>query len=729
MGLFIQKTTVASRGSAFSVIVHAPDDDDSDDGSMIEGGGEESIEIDGHHVDERGSDTSSTIQSEDEASADNLDAAEGEEREFLDNLATGKFGTVELLVVECRSNILPAGLSEAIARAPLRSLTIDNVLHNEFEHGEVLAQVLASNSTLRSFALAGVGAGPDFMEAFSHGLKENDALEELSLVLRCGVSHSLVVLAKAIEHHAHKRRLKHLDLLLETDAPTDFDGPGALWDALAKCRNLEDIRIGNMGIYSFTGPAISRALRANSKLLNLELQGVYSTSYTGPPFFTEFADALGSTTELRSFTLTAPGMMPTPMQSIIRSLQKSRNLASLDLKRTRLCTKSAELIALHLVGSALERLELQACGLDDSAILIFSESVTQTRDARLTKLDLSFNNFGPIGSTSFARALAHLRRITDLDLSWNNLGVEGARALAAAVPSCQSLSIMKLSRTSLSSPGCEALMTALASHDGLLELGLDTIGIDDNAARSISFFLRTNMSLQRLCLRGNELSNDGAAAIAQALGVNQMLRTLDLSFNNIGDDGASALSTLGLCHNFVLSDLSLEFNKISDAGATAIATALPVCRIAKLNLRFNEFSLMEVFREVLPKSFTITALEPLGWFGNVIRRNKRRITPERTRRCVLLMVTVRTLLCPRVSGRLPHELLRYAVDYVWQDGAPIELRLPKKMHDVLVAVLQDRTSIGRLRIGHETFSEGSLFASCLAFYNRRGRERQRLSSM
>ena len=199
------------------------------------------------------------------------------------------------------------------------------------------------------------------------------------------------------------------------------------------------------------------------------------------------------------------------------------------------------------------------------------------RNAKVTCLDLSYNNFAARGCEEIARALEENGTVRELSLRGNNMGNAGAAALGGSLLKAFKSSC-RVAKLDLSDNGvCEAGGVALAGLLATPALPLKQADLSWNSLRAggtvaIAECLKT-ASLVRLNLSWNGMGERGAAAIGEALGQSPPLQFLDVSSNRIPTEGAVAIAA-GLAENTTLRSLQLNGNPIRDRGAIEIIKAV-----------------------------------------------------------------------------------------------------------------------------------------------------------
>ena len=210
------------------------------------------------------------------------------------------------------------------------------------------------------------------------------------------------------------------------------------------------------------------------------------------------------------------------------------------------------------------------------------------RNAKVTCLDLSYNNFAARGCEEIARALEENGTVRELSLRGNNMGNAGAAALGGLAPQGVQV-VVPRRKLDLSDNGvCEAGGVALAGLLATPALPLKQADLSWNSLRAggtvaIAECLKT-ASLVRLNLSWNGMGERGAAAIGEALGQSPPLQFLDVSSNRIPTEGAVAIAA-GLAENTTLRSLQLNGNPIRDRGAIEIIKAVGAqCSVRDLGL-------------------------------------------------------------------------------------------------------------------------------------------------
>jgi Ran GTPase-activating protein (RanGAP) involved in mRNA processing and transport len=198
---------------------------------------------------------------------------------------------------------------------------------------------------------------------------------------------------------------------------------------------------------------------------------------------------------------------------------------------------------------------------------------------RITHLDLSGNNVGPVG----ARALAALMQTNDticvLRLQSANLG-EGSRLLAHALRQNSTLTALDLSgisgvhRNCVWGPAVTAMAELLSNTRVLAYVNFGTCGLQKGTADIVAGAARA-ASLTYLGLAGNHAGDESCKALQQFLSEGHSdLTTLDLQQNAIGPRGlrciGAGLRSGGKPAN-ALTSLDLSDNAITGVGLADFA--------------------------------------------------------------------------------------------------------------------------------------------------------------
>jgi NLR family CARD domain-containing protein 3 len=209
----------------------------------------------------------------------------------------------------------------------------------------------------------------------------------------------------------------------------------------------------------------------------------------------------------------------------------------------------------------------QLCGLNWEGKGIYSaEGVAAIADAlrvngALTKINVSWNIFGPGGAKVFADALRVNGGLTELSIYGNHVRDEGVRAICEAIQSNKETKLTSLNfgGNSIGPFGANAVAALVVATGGLTELNIANNSIKDEGITAICYAVQGNKEskLAKLNVAGNNISPVGATAVAAMVAVTGGLTSIDVSQNKIAGDGAVQLAAA------VLGNLKIEiFNGI-----------------------------------------------------------------------------------------------------------------------------------------------------------------------
>ena len=217
---------------------------------------------------------------------------------------------------------------------------------------------------------------------------------------------------------------------------------------------------------------------------------------------------------------------------------------------------------------------------------------------QISHLDLSGNNFGPLGCLEICKLLkCRESQLSWLNLMGNQLTDEGAKYLAEAINNnnCQ-LHTLNLSLNNISHIGAQHLAEAINNNNCQLRtLNLSHNNISDIGAQHLAEAINNNnCQLHTLNLTDNDILEIGVKYLAEAINNNNncQLHILNLTHNNISHSGARYLAEAINNNNCQLHILNLTHNNISHIGARYLAEAINNnnCQLHTLNLSFNNIS-------------------------------------------------------------------------------------------------------------------------------------------
>jgi len=201
------------------------------------------------------------------------------------------------------------------------------------------------------------------------------------------------------------------------------------------------------------------------------------------------------------------------------------------------------------VNGALTSLELRGNQLGDKGWGAIFAAICGNKDSKITSLDASSENIGPVGGNAVAAMVAVTGALTALDLSLNDLHDDGVSAV------------------------CEAIQSNKETKLVSLNMGANSIG--PVGAKSVAAMAAVTGGLTALDLSSNDLKDEGVCAVCKAIQSNKETKLASLNFknNSISPGGANALAAM-VAVTGVLTMLSLARNRLGEEGTKAICEAL-----------------------------------------------------------------------------------------------------------------------------------------------------------
>ena len=259
----------------------------------------------------------------------------------------------------------------------------------------------------------------------------------------------------------------------------------------------------------------------------------------------------------------------------------------------------------HTFFDGIERdsisiLKLADCGLSSGVVKDFTPLFPSF--ARLTHLDLSFNDFGFEGSQAivegglnlrhleklflrrcnlenfgagvWGKALSSMCRLCHLDLGENNIGKTGMRMVAEGVALSWSLEVLVVGLNCFGDEGFRDLCEALKSNATIRELDVSQSGIGAVGCGWLGRVLAERNTLRKLTLNHNDIHTEGGRAIGKGLASNTGLLVLNVQGCSLGE-GCGYIGQ-ALEKNAMLLSLDLRENSLSRKGLKKLCTALKV---------------------------------------------------------------------------------------------------------------------------------------------------------
>ncbi|CAF1119383.1 unnamed protein product [Adineta ricciae] len=210
----------------------------------------------------------------------------------------------------------------------------------------------------------------------------------------------------------------------------------------------------------------------------------------------------------------------------------------------------------------------------------------------ITKLNLSGNELGSIGTIHLAKSIKHNKCITELNLSHNNIGQSGCEALCQSLLFNCMVSILILDGNRFDDKCAIYLAELLASHKYLIHVSLsENLFESTSAAQLFAEALSNNESVEHLDVSFNHFQQKATAVFITFLSKNFRLRSLNLSYSSFGLAASKAFSLAMQTKISQLEELDLSSNIIDDSCAPYLANVLSTNESLRvLNLMQNPLS-------------------------------------------------------------------------------------------------------------------------------------------
>ena len=333
--------------------------------------------------------------------------------------------------------------------------------------------------------------------------------------------------------------------------------------------NLHTLNLSSNKISSDDAQVLSKVLVHCKNLRCLDL----TYNDIGDGGAVALAEGLKDLTSLLELRLCKIGITSQGVLALVEVL-KYNHLQHLDLSKNSIGPESMAALVDFICADSLQTLELWRCGLLLDGAVSLSTGLKSCR--QLVKLDISYNDIGPLGMWCLAEGLKSCRQLVKLDMSINDIGPLGMSSLAEGLKSCRQLVKLDISYNNIGSHG----MSSLAEG------------------------LQYCTNLQVLDLSDNNITSDGVAAIVGVMKICKYLQKLDLSSNSICVDGAAVLVG-GWQHKSMLT-LDL-YGNLGDPHDLALRDGKKCCSSCDhlLELYYNnDYMIISLSRKVIPKLFS-----------------------------------------------------------------------------------------------------------------------------
>lgn len=273
---------------------------------------------------------------------------------------------------------------------------------------------------------------------------------------------------------------------------------------------------------------IAEMLRLNTTIRNLSVSkcGFYNEGATA------VADMLRVNRALEDLYMVDPTVGPAGVRSIAEAVTYNRIMQRIMFSAFEIPVQ--EWNGQH--GDQVVNLSDQDMSILD--IMFLSECLKLNRECRF--LDLSGNNFKPLGAAFLREAMEHNMTIERVRFDKVTLRVQdlnGVTGLTQVDYSAQPVCL------------CDTVFiaTSLATNNPLQFLNMSDCNLGLEAAETLGKNLKRNSVLSAIRLRGNKFMDAGALHLAEILAGDNVLQVLDVSDCGIEEEGAAALGSA--CQN------------------------------------------------------------------------------------------------------------------------------------------------------------------------------------
>ena len=404
------------------------------------------------------------------------------------------------------------------------------------------------NLTIQKFSISHYKISDDGVVAISEYLNNNNTLQHLD------ISHNLVSVIGAIYISKALQINSALQVLVISHNNISDDGAIAIGKILGN--NYKDSSVVNEDSIQN-----STLQKLNMSHNNISSKGIVA-----------LCDYLKSNVTLQELIISWDDCKcKTPIV-----LDGTSNMSNLDFEDV-----GATLVSAFLLKKETQKLDISNNAISDDGAVAISEYLRYSRT--LLELNISHNQVSDIGIIIITKALQTNITFQILDVSYNNISDDGTMVIGETLVNTENPKLPKLnlSYNNISNKGVVALSDCLKHNNTLQELivswrnckdllilNINTInkfsGIhfgDAGATLVSAFLLHKKDKIQILDLSINDISDDGAVAISEYLKYKGILQELNISHNEITSEGIveilksihsdSPLHTLNLTHNIV----------------------------------------------------------------------------------------------------------------------------------------------------------------------------------
>jgi Ran GTPase-activating protein (RanGAP) involved in mRNA processing and transport len=337
---------------------------------------------------------------------------------------------------------------------------------------------------------------------------------------------------------------------------------------------LQILKLPHNGLTEKSAKALAHIVQQSQTLVELDLS--YNPLKSDGLSYLEKALAT-TVARLERLDLTSTDIGPKGMASLASILRHNESIRELRLGHNNLGTKSMKTLSTILCqqNTTLRVLDVSYNKLKYRGACLLSHTLNpKLSNSILTRLDLSGNGIGPLGTEQVTNALLEGNtQLTRLDLSYNTIGPTGAIHVGLMLRFMHTLEELFLSGNGIGDDGVKTLSEGLGenihAYPKLHRLDLDWNDISDVGAGHLAQLLMGNAVLKSLNLANNAISDKGVVELAKAIPSDLALQALDISSNQVEDPGAKFLAQV-LCRPRCQVILKWEKNNLTAEGSDCL---------------------------------------------------------------------------------------------------------------------------------------------------------------
>ena len=276
--------------------------------------------------------------------------------------------------------------------------------------------------------------------------------------------------------------------------------------------------------------------------------------------------------ELKGFSITESNLQGLQLYSIIRLIDCSHYLKTLDLSSNQMHERGVKLITEALKSNkTLTYLSLSNNDLQSSCGIYFGEALSC--NSTLEKLSIGGNNINGKGFHSFSTSLINNNKtLKQLDISHNKLQDSDLNDIAKVIAKNKVLEAINISNTKYSSDQINILGSAIKDNNYLKTIYLNNIELDTEKAPYL-FYSLSESKLDALYLDNNPIEEIGAILFSNAIKNSKTLKIVSLKQCKLNNSSLICLSKAIEINNS-LQYLSIEENKFDDNSILVLKKAV-----------------------------------------------------------------------------------------------------------------------------------------------------------